>query len=300
MGQELAEQRRQKRRRPNIDPPAQPRFHSLDSSSSENSDTQKKYEPSGLFATTFKPAHNSDGADAKSKFLGPKDFLPSDLSRAIAASRAVKVAQLSTTEAQQARLPEGHHWHNPSADGNCLFHALARAFPELGNHEEIRQTLAVAAETTEGFDEEYQQEFVEALSQAGEYTGLADSAIQFASIAFNLNITAIVEDGTDRHFGPGNADAATRPMTLARSQDHFFLMELDQEGQELAPPQAQQGSVQKDPARREARDAGMRGFFDKSPSTGTSRGVESLFPSLNKGSKFSLKPKVQKNSSRGG
>ena len=91
---------------------------------------------------------------------------------------------------QNESLPEVHHWHNPSGDGNCLFHAFERAFDDLGTHEDIREAVAVAAETSDLGDhaEGLRQEFLKAIRQPNEYTGPAESAIQFAAVAFDTHI----------------------------------------------------------------------------------------------------------------
>ncbi|MFT6388379.1 MAG: hypothetical protein ACJAUP_001760 [Cellvibrionaceae bacterium] len=145
-----------------------------------------------------------------------------DLEAGIAASNKLNRAQLSPNQIQQNNLPSGCYWHNPSSDGNCLFHALARRFPDLGSHQKIRTLVATAAESNEHMDPQFRQEFVAAVRQTGEYTGVAETAIQVAAEAFDIRISAIIEDGSLREFGPQNSE---RDMTLARSQDHFFLME---------------------------------------------------------------------------
>ncbi|MFT6390360.1 MAG: hypothetical protein ACJAUP_003762 [Cellvibrionaceae bacterium] len=73
---------------------------------------------------------------------------------------------------------------------------MARAFPDLGTHRDTRQAV-----------------------------GAANTAIQFAARAFNINIIAYIETCEPRDLPSENPDENTRTMSLARSQDHFFLME---------------------------------------------------------------------------
>jgi hypothetical protein len=145
-----------------------------------------------------------------------------DLQSAINASLRENRVQLSPNQIQQNNLPNGFRWHNPSPDGNCLFHAIARRFPDLGTHQQIRASVATAAEHNEHLDPQFRQEFVTAVSQPGEYTGVAETAIQVAAEAFDIRIRVFVEDGSLREFGPQNSESE---MILARNQDHFFLME---------------------------------------------------------------------------
>lgn len=152
-----------------------------------------------------------------------------DYEATVADSLTLEGKYLSTTPEQDALLPDGYHWHDPSRDGNCLFHALKRKFPELGvDHAEIRQVLAhsAAAIPDDSIDEKFRQEFIEAVNKPGEYGGSADSAIHFAALVFDIHITAYKEKGAaeERHFGP-DAATATRTMTLASAHNHFFLME---------------------------------------------------------------------------
>lgn len=154
--------------------------------------------------------------------LNPLNY---DLSRAVAASRQLNLANLSTTPEQDAKLPAGYRWHNPSADGNCLFYALEKAFPELGTHENIREVVAKFAKDSDILDENERRQFLEAITQPNEYEGRADSAIQFAAVKYGIHINVIYPDGSE-HDEFGQAElASTRSMTLAVNRDHFFLME---------------------------------------------------------------------------
>jgi hypothetical protein len=145
-----------------------------------------------------------------------------DLQSAIRASLGEVRARLSPNQIQQNNLPDGHHWHNPSPDGNCLFHALARRFPNLGSHVQIRSAVAAAAQSNVHMDPTFREEFVAQVRQPGEYVGAAETAIQVAAEAFGIRIRVIVEDGSPRFFGSPNSP---NQMVLARNQDHFFLME---------------------------------------------------------------------------
>lgn len=145
-----------------------------------------------------------------------------DLQSAINASLRESHALLRPNQIQQNNLPSGHHWHNPSPDGNCLFHALARRFPNLGSHAQIRSAVATAAQSNAHIDPTFREEFVAQVRQPGEYVGAAETAIQVAAEAFGIRIRVIVEDGSPRFFGPPDSP---NQMVLARNQDHFFLME---------------------------------------------------------------------------
>lgn len=96
------------------------------------------------------------------------------LSQAVAASLLDNRNERSTTAAQNAQLPRGYVWHNPAPDGNCLFHALSRAFPDLGDHQQIRQQVALAAERRTELGPNIRREFRQAIGQASEYTRMAD------------------------------------------------------------------------------------------------------------------------------
>lgn len=148
-----------------------------------------------------------------------------NLAAGIAASLKLNHANLLPSQAQLDKLPDGFQWHNPSRDGNCLFHALARQFSELGNHQDIRSSVAVAAESRGDDLGKFALEMATALRLPGEYTGDATSAIDIAANAYSIHTRVIMEDGTVSLFGPEPEAALMGTMTLALNHDHFFLQE---------------------------------------------------------------------------
>lgn len=170
----------------------------------------------------------SELSDSSEQSIGQQAM--GSLQQAIDHSLQENHATLLPNQLQMNNLTAGFYWHNPSPDGNCLFHALAKQFPEMGTHLEIREQVAVAAESNPHMEATFRQDFVAAVRQPGEYTGVAETAIQVAAEAFNINIQAVIEDGSWREFGSSNSQ---RNMTLARNQDHFFLMRPNPEATQV-------------------------------------------------------------------
>lgn len=129
------------------------------------------------------------------------------------------------SKAQLDALKPGFHWFNPPADGNCFFHALNKAFPELGTHKELRARLAERVEErakVEADSASILRSAAEDIKIPGRYNGEDNDTVSVAAEAFGLKITVIWENGRESEFGAKDAE---RTITLAGNNDHFFLME---------------------------------------------------------------------------